>query len=259
MEKSSKSPIEHECEVMNSIPGKLTGYDCKECLNRGNKYFVAGDYIVSRECDCMKIRRCQRNIEKSGLKELLNRCTFENFRTNEPWQKALKEKALQFLAEYKSKWFYVSGQVGGGKTHICTAISGKLLKSGIPVRYMLWRNESTKIKSVVNDKDEYERLLNPLRTTPVLYIDDFLKTNDEVDIRTGERYKKSPTSADLSVAWAIINYRYINSNLTTIISSERSIDDVIDCDEAVGSRIRERSKGYCPYISIDKSKNYRLR
>ena len=72
-----------------------------------------------------------------------------------------------------------------------------------------------------------------LKTIPVLYIDDFLKCKGE------------PSTGDLNLAFELINGRYNNEKLRTIISTERSIENVLDFDEALGSRIYEKSKGYC--------------
>ena len=239
---------------MNSARGDLTGYDCPECLNRGNKFFVDGDYIVSRECECMKIRRSYWNIEKSGLKDLLGRYTFNNFDATELWQKDFKADAQRFVLDHTGKWFFAGGQVGAGKTHICTAIVGEFLKHGIESRYMLWRDEIVKLKACVNDPFEYGRMINPLKTVPVLYIDDFFKTaNDD----SGQ--KKPPTQGDINVAFELLNYRYNNDRLVTIISSERTVEELLACDEAVGSRIYQRTKEYCWVISQNKNRNYRLR
>lgn len=247
-------PTQRECDIMNRTSGKLTGYDCPDCLNKGVIYRSDGQYITAYECHCMKIRRSIWNIEKSGIAGLIKKCTFDNFQTVEPWQKAFKDGALQFLNDHDGKWFYAGGQVGCGKTHICTAICGEMLKQGKAVKYMLWRDEVVKLKSVVNDDEEYARLITPLKTAPVLYVDDFFKTGDTDDGR-----KKKPTQGDINVAFEIFNYRYINKDLITIISSERSIDDLLDCDEAVGSRIYQRTKDYCFYFRPDKAKNWRLK
>lgn len=247
-------PTQRECDIMNATPGTLTGYDCPDCLNRGIIFKVNGDYIVSHECHCMKIRRSLDNIERSGIKELIGKCTFDSFHAAEEWQKDLKAGAQQFLTDHIGKWFYAGGQVGCGKTHICTAICGELLKQGKAVRYMLWRDEAVKLKSAVNDLEEYQRLITPWKTAPVLYVDDFFKTGDTEDGK-----KKKPTQGDINAAFEILNYRYINQDLVTIISSERSIDDLLECDEATGSRIYQRTKDYCFYFRPDRQKNWRLK
>jgi DNA replication protein DnaC len=188
-------------------------------------------------------------IEKSGLKQLMETCTFDSFSTEEKWQARAKQMAQDFLQDCAGNWFYAGGQVGSGKTHICTAIVGELLRLGKSARYMLWRDDIVKLKALVTDDEAYSSKIGQFKETEVLYIDDFFKT---------ER-GKTPTTADVNIAFELLNYRYNDRGLTTIISSERQIDELLDIDEAVGSRIYQRSQRYCLIIGNDKSKNYRLR
>ena len=130
------------------------------------------------------------------------------------------------------QWLFVGGQVGCGKTHICTAAVNKLLEKNIGCRYMAWRDESVQLKAIVNEQQEYHERLMELCKAPILYIDDFFKT------QKGQR----PTQADVNLAFQIINYRYQDRTKATIISSELSTMEIMSIDEAVGSRIHERSK-----------------
>jgi DNA replication protein DnaC len=113
--------------------------------------------------------------------------------------------------------------------------------------YMRWRDDSTRIKASVGDYKEYARLVEPLKEVDVLYIDDFFKTN------SGE-----PTIADVNLAFEILNARYVK-NLITIISSEYFSCELMDIDEAVGSRIYEMTKGNRLDVSRDRKRNYRLK
>ncbi|MCY1715202.1 ATP-binding protein [Caproiciproducens galactitolivorans] len=235
----------------------MTGYDCPICKNKGVTYFLENGYEKSRECKCMAIRRSIWNIKKSGLKNLLQKYTFDNFKAADEWQRDFKADAQRFVTDHNGKWFYAGGQVGAGKTHICTAIVQAFLKKGIAARYMLWRDEVVRLKAIVNDDEEYAKAINPLKTVPVLYIDDFFKTGDELD-RYGNIVKKRPTQGDINVAFELLNYRYNNDQLVTIISSERTIEEILSCDEAVGSRIYQRTKDYCWVLTAPKAKNYRL-
>ena len=192
-------------------------------------------------------------MERSGLKNLVEQYTFDQFVDQEPFQKKLKAGALDFLRNHDRQWFFAGGQVGAGKTHLCTAIAVAFLKKGMGVRYMMWCDDSAKLKSVVNDCEEYERRIQPLKTIPVLYIDDFFKTS--LDDRGS---KKMPTQADVRLAFEILNYRY-NNNCITILSSEWTVDEILHCDEAVGSRIYQRTKEHCFVIGQDRRKNYRLK
>ncbi len=203
-----------------------------------------------RPCECMKVRRSLSIIKNSGLSNLLDEYTLDNFDASAPWQKIMKDKAQLFIDDTIGNWFFAGGQVGSGKSHICTAIVNELMKRGSEALYMRWRDDSVSLKrSIASDGPEYFEEINKYKRVKVLYIDDFFKT---------ERGKQ-PTAADINLAFELLNHRYINKDLVTIISSERFIDDLLSIDEAIGSRIYQRSRKYCIEITNDKSKNIRLK
>lgn len=245
--------IQKRCDWFNSKIGHLEGYDCPKCLNRGYIKRVKNRHEIIEECECMYIRRNNERIRKSGLSESIEECTFEKYNVSNKWQQNIKAKAQAFINDKQVKWFYMGGQVGCGKTHICTAIMGELLKRKYECYYMLWLTEATKIKADVLNSVEYEHQVNKLRNVKVLYIDDLFKTQKDEDGK-----QKKVTNADVKIAFDILNYRYINKKLITIISTEKSIDDLIDIDEGVGSRVLQMSKEYCLSIGEDRGKNYRL-
>lgn len=125
------------------------------------------------------------------------------------------------------------------------------------VRYMLWVDVSRKIKAAVNDNAEYQRLISPLKTVKVLYIDDLFKPRTEVDWKTGRRRRVTATASDINLAYEILNNRILRSDLLTIISTELSLDDIMELDTALCSRIYEKSKG-C-YLYMAGEKNWRMR
>lgn len=190
-------------------------------------------------------------MKRSGLKDIIKDYTFDKFEDTEPWQKSIKKAAMDYAKEPKG-WFFLGGQSGSGKTHLCTAICREFLLAGKRVRYMLWRDDVVKIKGAVTDSEEYSRLIDQYKRVDVLYIDDLFKTGKDKDNTT-----QKPTGADVNVAFEIINYRYNNPDLLTIISSELSEDELLDIDEAIGGRIYERAKS----ITIGKSRdrNYRIK
>ena len=233
----------------NERPGGLTGYECKRCLNRGYMMQAREDgSLVSVECRCMPIRRSLRLLERSGLAKLVPQCKFECFQTPESWQKTMLDKARAFAADPDGRWFLASGTPGSGKTHLCTAICRELMLRGNETRYMLWTDESKALKACVNDAGAYKKRMNPLKTVPVLYIDDFLKC------KSGEY----PTAGDVNLAFEIINGRYMDRQLVTVISSEWYPDDLLEIDGALGSRIYERAKESTISI-VGEGKNWRLK
>lgn len=231
----------------NSFPGTLKGLNCDKCLNRGVIYALKDGREVVRECECMPRRRSMRAIRESGLEDSLEAYTFDAYQVREPWQAQVKEAAERYAKDPDSQWFYIGGNSGCGKTHICTAICGEMLQVGKHVRYMLWASDIRRLKSVVND-DAYDRLFSEYAEADVLYIDDLFKVKEGAEL--------SP--ADVQRTYELINARYIHRDKPTIVSSERSIADLISVDEATGSRIYSRCKGYTFELGKDARKNWRL-
>lgn len=236
------------CDDQNKKQGELTGFNCKRCMNRGFHFVPDFENMKPRRvtCTCMESRASIERMERSGLASTIRTKTFDAFRAVEPWQEQLKADAMKFAKE-KNGWFFISGQSGCGKTHICTAICREFLLAGIPVKYVTWRDTVQKLRSAVNDTTNYQNELRPLVSVRVLYVDDFLKVGKNAP----------PSTSDISIAYEIINARYLNPNLVTIISTERGIEEIMDYDEALGGRICERSE-YMPCLS-GKEKNWRMR
>ena len=235
-------------------------YDCPVCLNRGHVCHVEMRYgylyVRYPECECMEVRRSIWRIKRSGLAESVERCTFEAFRANTDWQQRMKEIAKRYCAESAENgaWLFYGGAVGCGKTHICTAVAGALMREKhMGLAYMTWPSESTRIKAVINDDEEYAEAVGRLKNVRVLYIDDFFKP-----VKDDLGRPKPPTAADVRLAYEVLNQRYIN-RLPTIISSERYLSEIEDIDLAISSRITERSRGYSMTIGRDREKNYRLK
>lgn len=243
----------HCMEAVNALPGKLDGYDCPVCKNKGVVYILKDGYEYARRCECMDIRESVWRLKASGLEKLLERNRFDTFVCRSHWQETMKKRAEQFLENPKESWFFAGGQPGIGKTHICTALAAGFLEKGKSVRYMLWKDESAKLKAIVNEP-VYEAHIRPWKECAVLYMDDLLKT--PMDDFTKKR--KPPSAGDINLAFEIINCRY-NNGLTTIISSEHTIEGLMDIDEAIGSRIYERTKEYCLSFAPDRGKNQRLK
>lgn len=225
-------------ESFNETEGKLKGYNCPICKNKGMIAELIDGQDYYKPCNCMSIRRVGKLKRESGIESLLERYTFETFKRETKWQVGISEKAREYIKT--GGWFFVGGQVGSGKTHICTAIVRELLNKGVACRYMLWRNEASRLKACVNEP-EYDSMLKALTGVKVLYIDDF--------------FKGGVTQGDINLAFELLNDRY-NSRRATIVSSEKTINDLLNIDEAIGSRIIERAGKFI--TNITQKENYRL-
>lgn len=227
-------------------------YHCEICNDKMWVEYEKDGYQYARPCKCQAIRKSLYFAEKSGLGELLKIYTFDRFKTDLEFQKDLYDKANKYLEEKGNKWFTVLGKTGSGKTMICTAICGELLKQGYEVMFMSWIEESRKLKSHINEK-EYDEIIEPLKKAEVLYIDDFFKSENTT----------APSNADIKLANEILNYRYNKAKMSdkpckTIISSERTIQQLINFDEAIAGRIVECSDNYIKLLG-NNAVNYRLK
>ena len=237
--------------VIRLMPA-LKGHDCASCGNKGYAAASKDGRWLAKACACLAIRESMHRIEKSGLGAMLKECTFDTFLASENWQHEAKSAVMRYAEtqpQERASWLFVGGQPGSGKTHLCTAAIGRFLDRGKSARYMLWRDASVQLKAIVNMHEEYAKEITPLKTVDVLYIDDFFKT---------ER-GKAPTTADINLAFEILNYRYNRQELLTVISTERLLFELLDFDEAVGSRIYHRTAGYRIEIQPSAERNYRLR
>ena len=245
--KQSGDLEQESIDRFNSREGDLVGFDCKKCKNRGSIAVKDKNGRMAIEpCACRQIRKAKRLIKESGIN---NQYLLSDFIVTSPYQKDMLLKAKEFLLNPIGKWFYMSGQNGIGKTMLCTAMVNELLNRYIPCKYMLWRDQSLQLKALANNAEEYLAIIKPLKEIEVLYIDDFLKTEQG----------KNPTSADMNLAFELLNYRYNTKDLITIISCERSLTEVTNIDEAVGTRIYQRIDKFNTYIAKDRNKNYRLK
>lgn len=183
-----------------------------------------------------------RSLRKAGMEDMARRYTLDNYKATTPHREKIKAAAERFTRE-KTGWFFIAGQTGSGKTHICTAICTALMEEhGGEIYFMPWRDESTALKAGITDREWYEPRIKKLQTVPVLYIDDFLKG--------------SSNEADLRLAFQILNARYNDTALRTIISSEITLEGITGLDEAIGGRIYERSRGFAVMAPPE---NWRLR
>lgn len=236
---------ESEADEYNAQRGEMSEFDCKKCLNKGMVGSMYNGMLVLSYCECYEQRRTIRQMRKAGVDADK---TFDNYLAKQPWQVESLKTARNFV-ESGSGWMFIGGQVGAGKTHLCTAVINAFMSRGYQCSYMVWKDDGTKLKALVNEGDQYSKMIDRLKTAKVLYIDDFLKT------KQGE----VPTTGDVNLAFELLNYRYNNKNLITIISSERFLEEIELIDEAVGSRIVERCKGNCVNIGRDRGRNYRTR
>ena len=238
-------------------------YHCERCNDSGSyyqlekvKYEVEGgeyedEYLVCNRCECMKVRESLEALKHSGITEKMKRETFDNYRTDESWQKSIKEKAIKFL-DSEETFFYIGGYTGSGKTKICSCILNKYVEREKAILYLVWRDF---MADLMENIDNSNKLIKEAQDIEVLYIDDL--------------YKFPPKDFEKRVLYGIINYR-VNKGLKTIISSETKLknsdakeqykyEDMINIDLAVAGRIWENAGNGEFVISIANEPKYNIR
>ena len=260
---TEKEFVQWQVDEYNKAVGNLNesdGYDCVICKNKGFtsmvKYneFIKSHFETLVPCKCARIRSAIKRLNRSGLKNIVKDYTFDNYKCETAWQDNVKFYAMRFCKDNENNWFFIGGQSGAGKTHLCTAIAVHYIRTGKEMRYMLWRDEISRIKASMND--DAGDMIKELKETQVLYIDDLFKMGKDEDGRV-----KMPTASDVNIAFEILNYRLLNPELITIISSERTLVELNQIDEAIAGRIAEKTKdaGYCLNIKKDPSRNWRMK
>ena len=94
--------------------------------------------------------------------------------------------------------------------------------------------------------EKREALMRELKAADVLYIDDLLKTSNNVP----------PTQSALTYALDIVDLRY-TADRKTMISTEFMISEITSFDEALGSRISEKTKGCKIMVKREAGRNFR--
>lgn len=241
-------PVQRYCDILNARRVDGSDYNCDLCGNKGYIFRPVDGEPVAYPCKCKGTRDSIKRMKRSGLESTIRNCTFASFQVSETWQKHMADVARDYVREPQG-WFYIGGQVGCGKSHLCTAMVREFLLQGMEARYFPWRDGVARLKGQLNT-EEYDRAMRDLKSVRVLYVDDLFK---------GGSADGRPSQADINIAFELLNHRYLDRGLITILSSELTVEDLMRLDEAVGSRVYERSKGHYLAIDRDPAKNWRMK
>ena len=223
---------------------------CELCRDTGWVLSVVDGKEYAKRCECREIIEAEARLQKSGISEEFMKKSFENYHDmgKMPLHIA-KKKAMDYSEKFQEirnerhNSILFMGQVGSGKTHLSMAICNKLMNvDKVPVLYMPYREAILRIKQSVNDEMNYNKAIERYKTAPVLMIDDLLKGKN--------------TEADTNILFEIINHRYLN-NAPMIVSTEKTLNQLLDFDEGVMSRLIEMSRNYTVEIK-GQEYNFRL-
>lgn len=226
---------------------KQGSYKCPICQDTGFIYNKETD--TYRQCKHVALEVTKSKWRKLGIDPEKSNQTFSNFKVWNETSKTSKAAAIKYYNEFKEikdtrkNSIMFCGQVGSGKTHLSIALALNFIKKGINVVYMPYRDVVTRIKQNMLDKEYYKKQLSKFQLADILLIDDL--------------FKGKVNETDINIMFEVVNYRYLNY-LPLIVSSEFTLDKMLNFDEGVGSRIYEMCKGHIVQIE-GKENNYRLK
>lgn len=232
-------------------------YDCPKCKDQLG--YIKGEWPneVWVRCSCIEWRRAQKLMKSSEITEEFKRLGFKNFCTDGKPQVVIDayECALEYYQDFENvrnerrNSIALLGQPGAGKTHLLTAIANNLIqRKHVSVLYFPYVEGFNDLKE---DFDKLEEKLERMKKVDVLFIDDLFKP-------TGRDRKPRATEWQIEQMYAVINHRYLNHQ-PIMISSELTVDELVDVDEALGTRIYEMCQDFCVVIKGDrKILNHRL-
>ncbi|UOF90823.1 ATP-binding protein [Fodinisporobacter ferrooxydans] len=231
---------------------------CKKCNDEAG-YLVKddNDNDIWRMCDCVEQRRARRLMRTSELTDELRKLGFKNFLKD--GRPACVMRAYETASNYYRQFDHVRydrqnsiallGVPGTGKTHLLVAACNNLLTKGISVLYFPHVEGFNNLK---DNLDELETKIGYMKNVDVLYWDDLFKG------------RKTPTDFQLEQFFGVINYRYLN-NKPIMVSSEKTVDQLMDIDQAIASRIYEMCKHFLVIMELTPEEkaagmklNYRL-
>ena len=190
-------------------------YTCKTCSDTG--------FVGTRMCSCLKQLLITKNIQSSGMGNLIDKQSFENFSldvfNSNPEIKARMERNLKIAKAFADNFanhhsnLLLIGTTGTGKTHVSTAIAKTVITQGFDVLYDSAQNiiddfETDKFKSGSN---RTESLSEKYLECELLIIDDL-----------GAEFV---TQFSVSALYNLINTRQ-NKGLSTIISTNLSAGEL---------------------------------
>lgn len=243
---------QHQSTPTSAIPFEP---ECLICGDEGFIHHKIGEYWAAEKCKCRIAKESVERIKHSGLSHIIDNWTLATFTVQEPWQERMKETALKYIEAVKAgqkPWLFIGGAVGSGKSHLCTAVCGELLKTKYTVRYFQWLVDARKLKGYAAEPEEYEELLHRFCKADILYIDDLFKS------KRNEGAGLNPSDADVKLAFELLNGRYVENKLVIISSEWLLTSDLIDIDEGTFSRVYEKTKGFRVEVKREKGRNYRM-
>ena len=183
-------------------------YTCTDCSDTG--------FVGTKMCKCLKQLLITKNIQSSGMGNLIDQQSFDNFNLdvykNNPDILARMQRNLKIARSFAENFarhhdnLLLIGTTGTGKTHVSTAIAKEVISQGFDVLY-------DSVQNIVNDfeRDKFRSGYNAAEASSDKYLECDLLIIDDL----GAEFV---TQFSVSALYNLINTRQ-NKGLSTIIST----------------------------------------
>lgn len=232
---------------------------CLICNGKGLVVKEKDGVQCAYRCSCVEQKRLENILKNSRITPHFQKLIFENFdvegkvkQVQDAHRLAVEYvKRFKEIRERRNNSIAFMGQPGTGKTHLSCAIANALMAKGLQVLYFPHREGFSELKSELqrgdrnNPESNYTAKIKAMKEMPLLVWDDLFKGGSE------------PTGYEMDVVFGVLNYRYLN-HLPIVFSSERTIAELTQLDQAIGSRIHEMTEGRAVIFKKNIEINYRM-
>ena len=190
-------------------------YTCPTCSDTG--------FVGTKMCSCLKQLLIMKNIKSSGMGNLIDKQSFENFNldvyNNDPQIRERMERNLKIAKAFASNFarhhdnLLLIGTTGTGKTHVSTAIAKAVISQGFDVLYDSAQN-------IINDfeTDKFRSGYQPTEPVSNKYLECDLLIIDDLGAEFVSQFS-------VSALYNLINTRQ-NKGLSTLISTNLSATEL---------------------------------
>lgn len=196
--------------------------------------------IFTKSCICTMQDEFLRELSATGLREFFLKKRFETFDVTDvnPAIAAEKKKVKDLVEKYaflfnpKFNWLFLNGNIGSGKTHLIVCTMRAAINKGIRTKYVRFNNWVSEFEER-RFKKGFNQWIMEFKKVGYLVIDDLFKSES--------RNMGGITAGVFSNILDIIDHRYC-ADLPTGITSEFTLDQILEKDPALGSRIAQKCK-----------------
>lgn len=132
-------------------------------------------------------------------------------------------EAAHRFAEDPRGWFVLTGVPGSGKTHIAAAIANRAIERGTAALFLTVADLLDQLRASYADDAEvpYERLLEQIRTAPLVILDDL------------DAYSDTPWAREKF--YQVVSHRF-SAALPTVFTCDRAPEEI---DDRLGARLTD--------------------